>query len=52
MTEMDSIPDHLSDSEDEGADEAVHIHIRTERKTKAYKETMSQDIEKLTLIKL
>ena len=47
MTEMDSIPDHLSDSEDEGVDEAVPIHIRTERKTKSYKETMSQDIENI-----
>ena len=32
MTEMDSIPDHLAVSEDEGADEAVPIHIRKEIK--------------------
>ena len=45
LTEMDSIPDHLAVSEDEGADEAVPIHIRKERKKKSYKETMSQYIE-------
>ena len=28
LTEIDSIPDHLEVSEDEGADEAVPIHIR------------------------
>ena len=44
LTEMDSIPDHLAVSEDERVDEAVPIDIRKERKTKAYKETMSQDI--------
>ena len=32
LTEMDSIPDHLTVSEDGGADEAVPIHIRKERK--------------------
>ena len=42
--EMDSIPDHLEDSEDEGVDEAVPVHIRKERNTKAYKEKMSQYI--------
>ena len=47
LTEMDSIPDHLAVSEDEGADEAVPIRIRKEGKTKAYKETMSQDIENI-----
>ena len=41
--EMNKI--HLADSEDEGVDEAVPIHIRKERMTKAYKEKMSQDIE-------
>ena len=45
LTEMDSIPEHLALSEDEGAEEAVPIHIIKERKTKAYKETMSQDTE-------
>ena len=49
---MDSIPDYLEESEDEGVDEAISIHIRKERKTKAYKDTMIQDIEKLTLMKL
>ena len=47
LTEMDSIPDHLADSEYEGANEAVPIHIRKERKTKAYKDTMSQDIKNI-----
>ena len=28
LTEMDSIPDHLTVSEDEGADKAVPMHIR------------------------
>ena len=28
LTEMDSIPDHLAVSEDEGADESIPIHIR------------------------
>ena len=47
LTEMDSIPDHLADSEDEGADEAVPTHIRKEQKTKIYKETTSQDIKSI-----
>ena len=46
-TEMDSIPDHLAVSEYEGAYEAIPIHIIKERKTKAYKDTMSQDIENI-----
>ena len=45
MTKMDLTPDHLTDSEDEVADEDIPSHIRKERTTKAYKETMSQDIE-------
>ena len=36
LTEMDSIPDHLAVSEDESVDKDVPIHIRKERKTKAY----------------
>ena len=28
MTKMDLTPDHLVDSEDEGVDEAISIHIR------------------------
>ena len=47
LTEMDTIPDHLAVSEDESIDEAVPIYIRKERKTKAYKETMSQDISNI-----
>ena len=27
MTKMDSTPDRLADSEDEGSDEAIQIHI-------------------------
>ena len=44
---MDPIPEHLAVSEDESADEAVPIHIRKERKTKAYNDTMGQDIENI-----
>ena len=47
LMKMDSIPDHLAVSEDESVDEAVPIDIRKERKTKAYKETMSQDISNM-----
>ena len=47
LTEMDSIPDHLSVSEDESVEESVPIRIRKEIKTKAYKETMSQDISNI-----
>ena len=39
--------DNLAVSEDESVDEAVPIDIRKERKTKAYKETMSQDINNI-----
>ena len=44
---MDSIPDHLAVSEDEIFDEAIPIDIRKERKTKSYKDTMSQDIRNI-----
>ena len=44
---MDSIPDHLAVSEDESVDEAFPIDIRKERKTKSYKDTMSQDISNI-----
>ena len=47
LTEMDSIPDHLAVSEDKIVDKAVPIDIIKERKTKAYKETMSQDISNI-----
>ena len=45
MTRMDLTSDHLTYSKDEGADEAIPIHIRKERRAKAYKETTSKDIE-------
>ena len=45
MTKIDLTPDHLTDSKDEGADEAIPIHIRKERITKSYRATMSQDIK-------
>ena len=41
---MDSIPGHLAVSEDDSVDGAVSIDIRKEVNTKAYKETMIQDI--------
>ena len=47
LMKMDSIPDHLAVSEDENVDEAVPINIRKERKTKSYKEKMSQDISNI-----
>ena len=45
MTTIDLTFDHLEDSKDEGDDKAIPIHIRKERTTKAYKETMIQDTE-------
>ena len=45
MNIMDLTPVKFSDSEDESVDEAIPIHIRKERTTKAYKESMSQDIK-------
>ena len=47
IMKMDSIPDHLEVSEDVSVGKAVSIGIRNERKTKAYKETMSQDINNI-----
>ena len=44
LIKTDSRPENLAASEDESVDEAIPIDIRKERKTKAYKETMSQDI--------
>ena len=44
---MDSIPDPLAVSEYKFFDKAVPIDIIKERKTKAYKETMSQDISNI-----
>ena len=42
-----SIPDNLADSGDESVDEAVPIDIIKTRKTKAYKEKTSQDINNI-----
>ena len=42
---MDLTSGKKADSEDESVDEAIPIQIRKERTKKAYKETMSQDIE-------
>ena len=39
------VGDHVTEEESEGVDEAIPIHIRKERMTKDYKETMSQDIK-------
>ena len=47
IIKMDSIPDNLALSEDESIDKSVPIYIRKERKTKTYKETMSQDINNI-----
>ena len=47
MAEMDSIPDHLAVSEDESVDEDVPIDIGKKIKTKAYKQTISQDISNI-----
>ena len=43
LTKMNSRPYDQAVSEDESVDKAVPLYIRKERKTKAYKETMSQD---------
>ena len=45
IAKMNLTPDHLTDSKNEGVDEAIPIHIRKERTKKAYKVTMIQDIE-------
>ena len=47
LMKMDSRPENLSVSEDESVDEAVPISIRKERNKKAYKDTMSQDINNI-----
>ena len=47
LMKTDSRPESLAVSEDESVDEAVPIDIRKERKTKGYKETMSQDINNI-----
>ena len=45
LIKTDSRHDNLAVSEDASVDEAVQIDIGQDRKTKAYKETMSQDIK-------
>ena len=45
MNKFDVTPYHLLDSKYEGAYEAIPIHIRKERTTNAYKDTMRQDIK-------
>ena len=47
LMKMDSRPENFAGSEDEIVDEAVPISIRKERNKKAYKETMSQDINNI-----
>ena len=47
LMKMGSIHENLAVSENESVDEAVPIDIRKERKTKSYKETMSQDINNI-----
>ena len=47
LTKNYSRPDNLAVSEDASVDETVPIGIRKERNTKAYKESMSKDIEKI-----
>ena len=47
LIKTDSIPDNLAVSEDASVDEAVPIGIRKERNTKAYKDTMRQDIKNI-----
>ena len=48
QTEMDSRPDNLVVSEYASVDEATPIDIRKERRTEAYKETTSKDIDKIS----
>ena len=45
MNEMDVTPGKKADSEDKSVHKAIPTQIRKERATKAYKETMNQDIE-------
>ena len=47
LTKTDSRPDNLAALEDASVDESVPIDVRKERKTKAYKYTMSQNIENI-----
>ena len=44
VKEMDVKQGNMAYSEDANVDEAIPIHIRKERTTEAYKETMNQDI--------
>ena len=43
--QMDVTPGKKADSKDENVDKSIPIQVRKERTTKAYKETMNQDIE-------
>ena len=45
MNKMDLTPGNKADSEDQIFDKAIPIQIRKEKTTKAYKETMNQEIE-------
>ena len=47
LIKTDSRPDNLAVSEYASVDEAVPIDIKKEKKKKAYKETMSQDIKNI-----
>ena len=51
LMKMDSIPDNFAVSGDEIVDESVPIDIRKERKKKAYKGTMVQDINNIDTYK-
>ena len=42
MTKIYLTPDYLADSEDQGVEEAIPIHIRKRGTNKSYKETMIQ----------
>ena len=44
-TEMDSGTDNLAVSEEANVDLSIPIHLRKEKSTEAYKETMNQYIE-------
>ena len=49
---MDSRTENLTVTEDTNVDKAIPIDIKKEQSTESYKDTMSIDIEKLTLLKL
>ena len=47
MTEMDSRPENLAVSEDANVDEDIPIDLGKKRSTKAHKQTMRKDIDKI-----